>query len=302
MGNDANYTLAGLFVIIFTAGVLAFAYWLAKSGTQGDYTMYQIYMSESVAGLSTDSAVKYQGVDIGTVAKLELDSRNPERVHLLLKIQHDTPVRTDTTATLMFYGITGLAFIELQGGSKGQRLKASGNKIPTIPTRPSTITRLDTALSKLATKSTRALDKIDQLLNDENLGNITTLMRTAPGMLQSFNKLAVDMDAQLGDLHRLIRKGVTMEGDVSQTLKDISRASNSASRLATALQHTYGALGEETREAVGQVSDKTRKLFDDIETLITQVQATVDELRTRPADIFFSRSRIRPGPGEEAQQ
>ncbi|HHH14026.1 MAG TPA: MCE family protein, partial [Thiolapillus brandeum] len=118
MGSNANYAIVGLFVLLFTAGVLGFAYWLAKHGGQQEYDYYQVFMTESVAGLSTDASVKYRGVEVGTVSEMDLNPDNPEEVRLVLKIRRGTPVKTDTRATLKFYGITGLAFIELQGTSR----------------------------------------------------------------------------------------------------------------------------------------------------------------------------------------
>ncbi|HID45743.1 MAG TPA: MCE family protein, partial [Chromatiaceae bacterium] len=89
MESKVNYTIVGLFVVLLTSGLLGFAYWLAKHGSQEDYVTYRVYMSESVAGLTTDAAVKYRGVDVGTVTRMELAPDNPEHVMLTLHIRQD---------------------------------------------------------------------------------------------------------------------------------------------------------------------------------------------------------------------
>jgi phospholipid/cholesterol/gamma-HCH transport system substrate-binding protein len=191
MGSNVNYTLVGLFVLLFTAGILGFAYWLARHGGEQEYDYYQVFMTESVAGLSTDAAVKYHGVDVGTVAEMGLNPDNPEQVRLLLKIRRGTPVKTDTTATLSFYGVTGLAFVELKGTTRdAPLLKAQEGSIPVIKSAPSAITRLDDALSTLAVKSTRALDRIDRLLSDENLENVATLIKDSRDMVHGLRNVA----------------------------------------------------------------------------------------------------------------
>ena len=49
------------------------------------YRMYAVYINESVSGLSVDAAVKYNGVDVGTVKSIQIDAENPQLVFILLK-------------------------------------------------------------------------------------------------------------------------------------------------------------------------------------------------------------------------
>ncbi len=303
MGSNVNYTIVGLFVLLFTAGILGFAYWLAKHGGEQEYDYYQVFMTESVAGLSTDASVKYRGVDVGSVAEMGLNPDNPEQVRLLLKIRRGTPVKTDTTATLKFYGVTGLAFVELQGSnSNAPRLVARNGEIPVIPSAPSTITRLDDALSTLASKSTKALDKIDRLLSDENLQNVATLLKDGRDMVHGLRNVAKAIADQLDEVRELVRKGIEMEENVSSAFDDVTRASLDVEQLASALKKTYVALGEEANRMIDQGSDMLQLLFSDLDVLIDELQATVEEFRTSPADLLFTRSQPLPGPGEVSPQ
>ncbi len=302
MGSNANYVLVGAFVLLFTAGLLGFAWWLARHGGQEAYDYYQVYMTESVAGLSTDAAVKYRGVDVGSVAEMDLDPDNPEQVRLVLKIKKGTPVKTDTRATLRFYGITGLAFIELKGSSRdAPRLEAEGDRMPVIPTTPSTFTRLDDALSELAQKSGRVLDKVDLLLSERNLNNVADLIQDSRDMVRGLRRLAEGLDARLDDLRRLVRKGIEMEEKVTAAFADVSEASLDVERLSESLQETYVKLGEQAGRLLAQGEELSRALYDDLDLLLQELQLTVETLREHPADLLFSRSGVRPGPGEAAE-
>ncbi len=299
MGSNANYAVVGLFVLLFTAGTLAFAYWLAGHGGQQEYDYYQVFMTESVAGLSTDASVKYRGVEVGTVSEMSLDPDNPEQVRLILKIRRGTPVKTDTRATLKFYGITGLAFIELQGTSKNApRLRPEKGKMPTIPTTPSTFTRLDEALSELAGKSTRALDKIDRLLSDQNLEAVSTLLRDTRDMVHGIRRLAQGLNDKMKDLQRLIHKGIEMEEKVSSAFDDVTDASDKVAQLSEELRLTYVALGQRAGQLVDEGSDMARALYEELRQLLEELQAAVEQFRAAPADLIFTRQAIRPGPGE----
>ncbi|HIE53898.1 MAG TPA: MCE family protein [Chromatiaceae bacterium] len=303
MGSNVNYTVVGLFVVLFTVGILGFAYWLAKYGGQQEYDLYQVLMTESVAGLSTDATVKYRGVDVGTVVKMELSPDDPEQVRLLLKIRRGTPVKTDTTATLKFYGVTGLAFIELQGDSRwAPLLKPGPDEIPTIGTKPSAITRVDEALTDLALKSSDALERIARLLSDDNLNNFSSLLQDTHHMVHGVRKAAEGISTQMESIRELVHKGIEMEEEVSKAFVDVTRASLNVEEMAEALRRTYVALGEEANLLVEQGSDMAQLLFADLQVLLEELQVTIEELRTNPADLFLSRRETRPGPGEETAE
>ena len=101
------------------------------------YDRYYAFMRESVAGLSVNSTVKYRGVDVGRVKEIALSPENPEEVRLVLDIDRGTPIKTDTIAVLETQGLTGLATLNLTGGSRdAPPLQATeGQEYPVIKTR-----------------------------------------------------------------------------------------------------------------------------------------------------------------------
>ena len=57
MESRVNYTYIGIFVVIFSIGLIAFAFWLGKYGQdENDYRRFHVYLTESVSGLSPDAA------------------------------------------------------------------------------------------------------------------------------------------------------------------------------------------------------------------------------------------------------
>src|ERR1700694_5765164 len=115
MEADKRYFLEGLFIIgLVLATALAFI-WLSKTGHRDD-VLYRIHFSESVSGLALGEPVKFHGVDVGTVKALALDPADARRVQVDVKLRKEAPVKTDTKASLKLKGITGVVFIELNGG------------------------------------------------------------------------------------------------------------------------------------------------------------------------------------------
>ncbi len=300
MGSNVNYVLVGLFVAIFGAGVVGFGWWLAGHSGDQQYDEYLVYMDESVAGLSVDAAVKYRGVNVGTVAAIDLDPKNPERVRLRLKVRRGTPVKTDTTATLRFYGVTGLAYIELMGQrSDAPRLRPGPDgSPPVIPASPSTMTRLDDALSGLASRAQQVLDRLDRLLSDENLANFSGLLQDTRDMVHGVHEVAASIKAQFAAFGRLVDKGIAMEEQVSRSFLDVSRASDQVERLSQALEKTYVTLGEQADRLVERSGRLFEALAADLDRLLESAGETIEELHRDPRGFFFSTQSPQPGPGE----
>ena len=296
MVSRVNYTVVGLFVVALTAGLLYFAYWLARGYGQREYTEYYVYMSESVAGLNTDAAVKYRGVDVGTVARIGLSPTNPEEVELLLKIEDSTPVKTDTTAAINFYGVTGLAYVELKGSDRdAPLLTARTGEIPVIPSRPSTFQRMDESLSMLADKSSQMLDSINRLLGEDNLNNFNEL-------LAETRKLARDLRGQVDGLQDVLENGVTMEKQATTAFRRLAEASDSISEMARELANVSQGISNEMTVGMRRSFESVDRLLYDLDQLALSLQRTAIRLESSPGDLLFKRSRPRPGPGEEGRQ
>ncbi len=293
MESRINYTIVGLFVVLLSAGLITFAYWLGKHGGKQEYDQYLVYMSESVAGLSTDASVKYRGVDVGTVDNIGINPQNSEEVELLLRIKHGTPIKVDTRAKLKSFGITGLTFIELTGGGKDvPLLKKTGDAIPVIPAIPSTFAQIDEALKELTEKSSLALEKFDQLLSRENLDNIAVI-------LSETKMLAKDIRGQLQGFRKLVDNGVVMELRVTEAFTQVEAASVSVKKMADSLEKNYADVGQNMGRDVRRSLDSLNQLLYDLDILAGDMQDTLQAIKASPSDLLFKHSRPKPGPGEE---
>ncbi|WP_372881154.1 MlaD family protein [Psychromonas sp.] len=293
MESRINYTIVGLFVVILTAALLSAAFWLTQQFGKQTYDNYYVHLSESVAGLNIDAAVKYRGVDVGSVIKIGLKANNPEVVELLLKINQDIPIKTDTTAALNFYGITGLAYIELKGIDKeAMLLKRDDNEIPVIPSRPSTLRRIDQSLSQLAEKSIETLENINRLLGDKNLDNVELLLFESKGLVK-------DLRGQLQGIAMLLDNGLVMENKIVAASEQVGAASTSISRMADNLEKNTTALSREMSSGMRESFIALNQLLSDLDILIGNLQRTLQGIKDSPADLLFKRTQARPGPGEE---
>ena len=176
MYSKVNYTIVGIFVLLFGAGMVWFAFWLAKYGLQEEFDTYRLEMKESIAGLSSDSSVKLRGVDVGTVSKIQINPKNIEIVEIFVKIKKGIPIKEDMIASTQMFGVTGLLSIEIDGGTnEAKTLVPTKDYIPLIQTKPSLLSKLTNDLGGVGEKLEDLLLQSQKLLSDHNIetmGNI----------------------------------------------------------------------------------------------------------------------------------
>jgi phospholipid/cholesterol/gamma-HCH transport system substrate-binding protein len=168
METDKHYFIEGLFIIVFAAAAAVLSVWLTNSGHRDD-VLYRIYFAESVSGLSVGDTVKFQGVDIGNVKSLKLDTADPQRVEVDVSLRKDAPIKTDTRASLNLKGITGVVFVELSGGSANAQMLAAATpagQVPQIPADKSTLAQLLDDLPRIIKKFSSIEDTVKKVTTD----------------------------------------------------------------------------------------------------------------------------------------
>jgi phospholipid/cholesterol/gamma-HCH transport system substrate-binding protein len=170
METKGYYAAVGFFVIVLSAVGIVIGLWLSVGLNRQDQTNYTIYINESVAGLSVSAPVKYNGVDVGTVKKISIDPTDPNQVVVVIAIDSNMVVNTTTRATLNIQGVTGIAYIELDGTDlNAPPLKVQpGQLYPIIASRPSLLFRMDTAINSLAENLKKVTGNIDLVFNKKN--------------------------------------------------------------------------------------------------------------------------------------
>jgi phospholipid/cholesterol/gamma-HCH transport system substrate-binding protein len=190
METDKHYFFEGLFIIVFFVAAAFFAVWLGSPGRHDD-VLYRIHFPDSVSGLAVGDPVKYRGVDVGTVKSMIVDPDNSLLVRVDVRLRKETPVKTDTRASLTLKGITGVVFIELNGGNpEAQTLLAvtPPDKIPEIPSEKTGLKAMLDDLPKLVTKFSAIEDQVKKLVTNAEkvvtgVGSLTDKVKDNPSLL-----------------------------------------------------------------------------------------------------------------------
>jgi phospholipid/cholesterol/gamma-HCH transport system substrate-binding protein len=140
MEREARYAAVGAFVLLVLAMAVLFVYWYTEGHEHRDYTRYEVYFDGSVSGLARGAPVRYLGVDVGRVVRMQIDPRNSSRVEVIVDIDSSAPVSPETLAELSLQGVTGLCTSTCSStardGRSPRRCRASStpSSVPRVPT------------------------------------------------------------------------------------------------------------------------------------------------------------------------
>ena len=183
METDQHYFFEGLFIIFFSVAAAVLAVWLGSPGHRDDI-LYRIHFPDSVSGLTAGDPVTFRGVDVGTVKSIRIDPDDTSLVLIDVRLRKETPVKTDTKASLALKGFTGVVTIDLNGGDPAaQTLLAvtSKGQVPEIASEKTGLKAMLDDLPKLVRKFSSIEDKVTKVVT--NVGDLTSKVKDNPSLL-----------------------------------------------------------------------------------------------------------------------
>jgi phospholipid/cholesterol/gamma-HCH transport system substrate-binding protein len=306
--------LVGVFVLVLGAAFIWGILWISAGGTPQHLDRYLVYMSDSVSGLNVDASVKYRGVDIGKVEQLDIDSKNPEHVRLLLQVRQGAPITEDTVATLEYQGLTGIANVNLSGGRAESRplARTPGEEYPVIKGRPSIFASLDTTLSDLLTNLTQTSAGINALLGEENRANVSRSIENVAIFTDRFAQQSGKLEEIIAHLDATLQNTRAASADLPQVMQQFSQSAQAITRMAdqirtmgedlaaasAGIEHTVDASSED-------LVDFTRTALPEITAMVYELRLAAENLRRmsdavaqNPSLLIYGAPGPKPGPGE----
>jgi phospholipid/cholesterol/gamma-HCH transport system substrate-binding protein len=301
-----NYAWVGAFVLVLGAVLIAGVLWLASGGAlKQKYDFYLAIEDESVAGLNLNAPVKYNGVDVGKVRKIQLDPENPERVILLFAIERGTPIKEDTVAVLKTQGLTGIAYVELSGGTRdAPMLRATaGNEYPVIRTKPSLSARLENILTSVLAKLDSTSNGLNTLLSVENqaafksaLVDISTVARTVAARKNT-------IDAGITHAARTFETTSRLAAQAGPVIDRISRSADAVGKMGDEVAsagNTANAIGADVKRFTAESLPELERLLGELSILSASLRRLTEQTERNPAGLLFGRRPVPEGPGESS--
>jgi phospholipid/cholesterol/gamma-HCH transport system substrate-binding protein len=215
----------------------------------------RIIFEGSASGLQKGGSVNFDGVQVGEVMSLKLDS--PRKIVAFVMLDNTAPIRKDTVVGLEFQGLTGVAAISLTGGAAAA---------PPVPLDEDGVPTLTADLTE--TESIRdTLHKVDRVLVDNQavmkdaLLNFETYTATLATKGDAIDSIIRKADAAFASFDSTIAKidnivpGLAngKDGELYQKVKSIRE-------LAESFDKRSAAFMEEGRRSLLDISEATHKV------------------------------------------
>jgi phospholipid/cholesterol/gamma-HCH transport system substrate-binding protein len=317
MYERINYTAVGIFVIVFTILASYFAFWLAKGDiTEDKFNIYYTYFSESVDGLNKDSVVKLNGVDVGRLKSLNIDSKNPSKIVATLFIDKNVKITKDMYAVLKSQGLTGLRYINIIGGTSSEFIKPN-TKNSIIKSKESFMNKLLDDTPALVDKITTFSKRLNLLLNDENLNNFNEILKNSRKITDKTLKLEDKINSIVNDFNNTKINNFIKE--INTTIYEYKQVAKSGNKTLKILNKKLPSLLSSIEKSSNKLTktltlvDKTIKRGDynlkralepaivDLKELSISYIELSNELKSliqNPAQKLLDGTKVPKGPGE----
>lgn len=307
MESKTNYTIVGIIVLVLTAGLISAGLWLSVGFNQKSYTTYKVYIRESAAGLSEESPVKFNGVQVGFVKKIRLNKNDPRQVEILLSIEDGTPITTSTSATLISQGITGVTYVGLSAGSSDLTLlqKLPDEPYPVIPSKPSLFNQLDTILKEVSENVNKVSTQTGHIFNEQNALYIKNSLANIERVTAVMAKNSDDIDRSVKSADIFLKNMAKVSKDFPGILKELKIGVNKFSDLADNMSDAGMNVSKTMvagKNTIDKISQQTLPpaitLLRRLNAISANLEKVSNEMRQNPSVVIRGTKPPKPGPGE----
>jgi len=284
MMTHEQKTRLGIFLSLATVLFMAVAgfFIIPKLRDPGDIYLIR-FRDTSVHGLIMGSLVKYRGVEVGRVIRIDVSRTDLDCVDIEVKIRPVLVVKTDMRAVLVYVGLTGQKYIELSGGTlAAANLKAHGE----IPAGRGLGDKADDIVNNIETTAKR----ITELLAPENIERFSAFLENAEksssavsGVLDSrrssLENTLASLEKASAEFARATERFVPMTEDLSRLVRTVEASS----------EKTLGNISERfSAEELGAVLKDVRSFLDTASVSLKKVESVLLEQQSELTRTFTS--------------
>lgn len=236
-------------------------------GFFGGGTTYRAVF-HNVSGLNAGDEVRYGGLPVGSVTRMEIDPLDPGRIVVRFRVKRTTPIRADTRASISQVGLLGALYLHLEPGTATAPVLPPGSMLATTEN-PS----FQDAMRRLA----QFLDRTDTLLHGiERFAQRSPIERLDASLARIDTLITITTRGANATFAQLDRSFTRLD----QASANLSRVIESSDRLIvtvdTALRTAGPQLASTQREALESLRE-IRILLADVREAFTQ-QGGVDQV------------------------
>ena len=246
----------GIFVILGTLLLLVAAYLIGNRQNMFSKTFNITAVFKNASGLQNGNNVRFSGINVGTVKKIEMVNDTTIKVHMIIAEKMQEHIKKDAVAMIGSDGLVGSMLINIVPGTGNSPLIKEGDELASV--------------SKIATQD---------MLSTLNVTNENAALLTADLL-----KVSQSLTRGKGTLGRLLNDTV-MASDLQRTIANLKLVSNSANTTLSELNEMISSIDFKESTAGVLLTDtisarKMRNIIGNLETSSFDITQMTKELNT----------------------
>jgi phospholipid/cholesterol/gamma-HCH transport system substrate-binding protein len=257
MNKSSNYTWKlGMFVILGLTLFIVTVYFIGKSQNLFGSTFRLNSHFKNVSGLKVGNNVRFSGINIGTVKKIEFISDSSVVVNLIIKEEIQKFIKTDAVASIGSDGLMGDKVLTISPGtSSNEIVKDNGTIASTKAVELEDLMKglrksVDNAqiitlqLSEFSLKINKGKGALNKVLTDEEFAN--GIQKTLTNLQLSSDEFLVftkNMNDKNGTLSKLMTNPY-YANSIEKTLSNLEKSSNEFNTFTKKLNNDKGILSK----------------------------------------------------------
>ncbi|NND63315.1 MAG: MCE family protein, partial [Flavobacteriaceae bacterium] len=256
----------GIFIVLGTLLLVTALYFIGNRQNLFGKNIKLNALFSNVNGLQLGNNVRYSGIDVGTVNKIQMENDTLILVEMIIKESVSGHIKKDAVATIGSDGLVGNMIVNIIPRQSKLAAVNSGDTIATY--------------SRIGT---------DDMLTTLNVTNENAALLTADLL-----KITTEIVEGKGTLGMLINDSI-MANDVKQTIFQLKKSSMDASKTMADLNKYISGITQNQSVANVLLTDSISG--DKMQSFITNLESTGEEIKTITSDLNEVFTKFKEGEG-----
>lgn len=300
MENRSHALIAIIFLVVFAAGAVVIVWWMMAPGIVR--VPYILEAHTSIGGLGPGAEVQFDGVKIGVVKTIKIDSKTHRSIRVKIAIKKEFPVPQGSYTTAGSTSLVGPAVVTLHLGKSDQTIQTSAEHPAVLKLKQSGISALMDKAQQIVDKAKQTLDAVQKVVSDKNVRRIS---ETLENIREASSKLVKLENA----IQPAARQMPGLIADTHATVSEARQLLDHADQLVVSARAPLSAVGSAANSAASlakqlnqQTAPKLDQTLTQLQLLSQRLQALVEELKRAPQSVITGPPKPQPGPGEKGHQ
>jgi len=283
METHANHAAIGAFTLVVLSLAFGFIFWIKHYDEGSQRVPFEMQFSGTVSGLAPGAEIFFNGIKVGSVSDISFSASDPNIIRVRSSIEKSTPIKADSQARISTNLLTGVAYVEILGGSANLDDLLAANPPATLIGEPPS--DLLPALGRVAGKLDVTVDRLNSFLNDVQ----PSAKRTVANVETFTSALAANSDG--------IKDLLANVSDLSSNIKGVSTRLNSIvdavdpAKVKSTVDNANRVMSDAAKFSSRSLDDLSGAIVD-FRRAVNAFQRVAQELEKRPNALIFGGDNV----------